>query len=440
VGNLYSNPYCYKNGRLQAESVPLAEIAAAVGTPTYVYSQAALLAQAAVIRQATADFAPGGLVCYAVKANGNPALLRLLAQAGLGTDVTSGGELFLALHAGFAPERILFSGVGKSAVEIREAIRANIRAIHLESEMEMGVVAEMAQAVGQPAAVGVRVNPGIEAATHPHISTGGQAHKFGLPPSQALALIRQAAAHPWLRPVGLAVHIGSQITELAPFAAAARQLVALARQLEETGIWLDYLDAGGGLGVAYETAAPAAAAWIEAVGQPIQTAGYQLVVEPGRTIVAGCGLLLTCVTYLKQQGERPFVIVDAGMTDLLRPALYDAVHPILPVSEPTDDVRQFVDVVGPVCETGDYLARQRPLPLVRPGDLLAITQAGAYGFAMSSNYNGRLRSAEVLVNGDQFRIIRHRQEYGHLLPGVEAEQGRRNEPGPVGRPGADKSE
>jgi diaminopimelate decarboxylase len=414
-----SDVFNYANGRLHCETIPLAEIAAAVGTPSYVYSRAALLARAEAMKQATAVHAPGGLVCYAVKANGNPALLRLLAQAGLGADVTSGGELFLARHAGFPPERSLFSGVGKSAAEIREAITANIRAIHLESEMEMAVVAQVAQALGQPAAVGVRVNPGIEAATHPHISTGGRVHKFGVSPEQALAMLWQAKDHSWLRPVGLAVHIGSQITELAPFTAAAQQLVALAHEVEKLGIRLDYLDAGGGLGVAYETAVPDPSEWIKTVAQPIQAAGYQLVVEPGRSLVAGCGLLLTRVLYLKRQGEKQFAIVDAGMTDLLRPALYDAHHPILLVIEPDDAKTQLVDVVGPVCETGDYLARERPLPPVQPGDLLAITQAGAYGFAMSSNYNGRLRAAEVLVNGDQYRLIRRRQAYGDLLAGTE---------------------
>jgi diaminopimelate decarboxylase len=422
-----SEAFSYTNGRLRCESIPLAEIEAAVGTPTYVYSRAALLARVGLVKEAAATStssaqaaqAAAGLVCYAVKANGNPVLLRLLAQAGLGADVTSGGELFLARQAGFAPERILFSGVGKSAVEIQEAITANIRAIHLESEMEMAVVAEVARAVGQPAAVGVRVNPGIEATTHPHISTGGQAHKFGVSPEQALALIRQAAAHPWLRPVGLAVHIGSQIMELAPFAAAAQQLVTLAQQLAQMGIRLNYLDAGGGLGVAYQAVAPDLVAWVQTVARPIQAAGYQLVVEPGRSLVADCGVLLTRVVYLKKQGKKRFVIVDAGMTDLLRPALYDAYHPILPVNAPDGAARQQVDVVGPVCETGDYLARERPLPTLKPGDLLAITQAGAYGFAMSSNYNGRLRPAEVLVNGDQFRLIRRRQEYGDLLAGTE---------------------
>jgi diaminopimelate decarboxylase len=417
-GDHMNDVFRYANGRLHCETIPLADIAAAVGTPTYVYSRVALLARAEAVKQAIAVHAPDGLVCYAVKANGSPALLRLLAQAGLGADVTSGGELFLARHAGFPPQRTLFSGVGKSAAEIRDAIAANIRAIHLESAMEMEVVAQAAQTVGRPAAVGVRVNPGIEAATHPHISTGGQAHKFGVSPDQALALLRQAARHPWLRPVGLAVHIGSQITELAPFAAAAQQLVALAQEMEKLGTWLDYLDAGGGLGVAYETAVPDPSEWIKAVAQPIRAAGYQLVVEPGRSLVADCGMLLTRVLYLKRQREKQFVVVDAGMTDLLRPALYDAHHPILPVAESDDAKTQLVDVVGPICETGDYLARERPLPPLQSGDLLAITQAGAYGFAMSSNYNGRLRPAEVLVNGEQFRIIRRRQEYADLLPDV----------------------
>ncbi len=412
------SPFVFRSGELYCENVALAALAADVGTPVYVYSRADLLARGrAFLAAARAVAGTGALVCYAVKANGNPALLGLLREAGLGADVTSGGELFLARHAGVAPEHIIFSGVGKKETEIEEALQAGIRALHVESEMELAAVAAVAARLGRVAPVGVRVNPNISAATHPYISTGLHSHKFGVPRERAVAMLRAAAASPWLRPVGLAAHIGSQITDLDPFAQAARFLVALADELAAEGIRLEYLDAGGGLGIDYQGAAPDSADWVRAVGPLVAAAGYGLVVEPGRSIVGRAGALLTRVVYTKQQGEKRFLIVDAGMTDLIRPTLYQAHHPIHPLRA-NDAPPEIVDVVGPICESSDFLARDRALPPVAAGDLLAVLHAGAYGFAMSSNYNGHLRPAEVLVEGDAYRVIRRRQSYKDLLAGT----------------------
>lgn len=417
------SPFFYRAGELTCEDVPLATIAAAVDTPVYVYSRADLLRRArAFLETAGAAAGPGrALVCYAVKANGNPAILRLLGEVGLGADVTSGGELFLARHAGIEPGRIIFSGVGKRAEEIAEALAAGIRALHVESEMELAAVAEVAERLGRVAPVGVRVNPNISATTHPYISTGLHGHKFGVPRERAVAILRAAAAHPWLRPVGLAAHIGSQITDLDPFAQAVRFLVELADEMGREGIPLDYIDAGGGLGIDYQGVAPGAGDWVRAVGALVGAAGYELIIEPGRSIVGRAGALLTRVVYTKEQGQKRFVIADAGMTDLIRPTLYQAYHPILPVMEPPEAAGdgEPVDIVGPICETSDFLARERALPSIAPGELLAVLHAGAYGYAMSSNYNGHLRPAEVLVEGDTFRVIRRRQTYDALLWGTE---------------------
>jgi len=349
-----------------------------------------------------------------VKANANPTILQLLREAGTGADVTSGGELFLALYAGIDPHKIIFSGVGKKPAEIAEALIAGIRAIHVESEMELLAVAEEAERLDIIAPVGVRVNPNISAETHPYISTGLHGHKFGVPRERAVAMLRSAASHLYLRPVGLASHIGSQITDLDPFGQAVRFLVKLADEMKNEGIALDYIDAGGGLGIDYDGPAPNAADWIRAIAPIVSAGGYGLVVEPGRSIVGRSGALLTQVVYTKEQGEKRFVITDAGMTDLIRPTLYQAYHPILPVTV-NDRPTEIVDIVGPICESSDFLAQNRALPPVERGDLLAVLHAGAYGYAMSSNYNGRLRPAEVMVAGDSFRVIRERQTYEALL-------------------------
>jgi diaminopimelate decarboxylase len=417
-------PFSYHNGRLHCEGVPLPDIAAAVGTPVYIYSQAELSQRAGRYRQAAAAASARHLVCYALKANNNPTLLRLLAEAGLGADVTSGGELFLAGQAGFAPEKTIFSGVGKTRAEIEAALTTAIRALHVESAMELAVVREVAASHGQTAAIGLRLNPNVSAATHPHISTGRQSHKFGVDLEQAIALLRQAADDPWLRPVGLAAHIGSQIADLAPFVTMAEILCAAASELAAAGILLEYLDVGGGLAIDYAgEAVPEVEQWVTAVAKPVAAAGYELVMEPGRSLVGPAGALLTQVLYTKQQGQQQFVICDAGMTELIRPALYDAQHPIWPVVQRPGarmtGARMTAEVVGPVCETGDYLGRERSLPAVQAGDWLAVLQAGAYGFAMSSNYNGRLRPAEVLVNVDQFQLIRRRQTREQLLDNTQ---------------------
>ncbi|MEZ4643289.1 MAG: diaminopimelate decarboxylase [Chloroflexota bacterium] len=342
--------------------------------------------------------------------------MRRLGEAGFGADVTSGGELFLALHAGISPQKIIFSGVGKTAPEIHAALDAGIRAIHVESEMELEAIAAIAAQRGQTASIGVRVNPNISVETHPYISTGLHAHKFGVTPDRAMTMLHEAAKHPHLQPVGLAAHIGSQITAVSPFVQSAEFLVEMAQELAAGGIQLTYLDVGGGLGINYAAQdAPAIQEWATAVATPVRAAGYGLVLEPGRSVVGPIGALVTAVTYTKRQGEKTFVITDTGMSDLLRPTLYNAYHPIWPLREQPDAAPIMVDVVGPICETGDWLARERPLPPQQAGDLLAILQAGAYGYAMSSNYNGRLRPPELLVSQSEYTLIRQRQRYEQLL-------------------------
>lgn len=413
------NAFQYQQDQLYCEDISLADIAHDVGTPFYVYSESALRARAqayvTAVAAATAASANNALICYAVKANSNPAIIRCLGEAGFGADVTSGGELFLALHAGISPQKIIFSGVGKTMPEIHAALNAGIHAIHIESEMELETIAAIATQREQTAAIGVRVNPNISVETHPYISTGLHAHKFGVTPERAMTMLQQAAAHPHLQPVGLAAHIGSQITAVPPFVQSAEFLVEMAQELATAGIQIAYLDVGGGLGINYAAQdAPGIAEWAAAVAAPVRAAGYGLVLEPGRSVVGPVGALVTAVTYTKQQGDKTFVISDAGMSDLIRPTLYNAYHPIWPVRA-SDTAPIMVDVVGPICETGDWLARERPLPPLQPGALLAILQAGAYGYAMSSNYNGRLRPPEVFVSKNEYRLIRQRQRYEQLL-------------------------
>lgn len=409
-----SSFFTYHEGQLYGEEVALATIAAEVGTPVYVYSQQALYERARAYIQGP------GQAHYAIKANGNIHLLHLLASWGLGADVTSGGELFLAQQAGFAAAHIIFSGVGKTAVEIRQALAANIQAIHAESAEELFLIEQIAAEMGVIARLGLRLNPNINATTHPYISTGMSEHKFGIAISQGLELFHYAQQSPHLRPVGLAAHIGSQIRDLVPFAEAAELLVGIATELETAGIKFEYIDVGGGWGIDYqgvEAADLSITTWIQSVAKPIVAAGYELVMEPGRSIVGPAGVLLTELIRTKQQGEKLFAIVDAGMSDLIRPTLYQAYHRIQPLTTSPSSATQPYDVVGPICETGDFLAKGRPLPELQEGELLAVMDVGAYGFAMSSNYNGRLRPAEVLIEKDRFKIIRHRQTVAHLLDG-----------------------
>ena len=407
--------FSYQNHNLYCENVSLAEIASKIGTPVFVYSQKSIQFQAEQFQVKASD----RLICYATKANSNPTILRILKDAGLGADVTSGGELFLALHAGFAPEKIIFSGVGKTDDEIYAAMDANIKALHIESEAELERIKRIATNRKQTVNIGIRINPNIDAKTHPYISTGQKQHKFGVDPETASDLLQNASQHPFLEPVGIAAHIGSQITTLSPYQQSTQFLIDFANQLAEKGIRLQYLDVGGGLGIEYESEpVPKIGEWVTAVSTPIHNAGYEVVMEPGRSIIGSSGVLLSQIIYTKSTEKRNFAIIDAGMNDLLRPTLYKAYHPILPIKKPSPSIpTTLYDVVGPVCESSDWLAKARPFPPLHAGDLLAVTHAGAYGFAMSSNYNGRLRPAEVLVNGNSYQLIRKRQTFESLLDG-----------------------
>jgi diaminopimelate decarboxylase len=413
-----SQPFFYRDGCLQVEDLPLTTLTAAATTPFYVYSQQEITHRAAAYWNSLAAITPRGQVCYAIKANGNLALLRGLAALGLGADVTSGGELFLALQAGFPPDKIVFSGVGKRREEIELALENHIQALHVESAQELEVIGKLAAAHQQKTAISLRLNPDVPAETHPYISTGGKTHKFGISADELLALAQRVASHPWLKLTGLSIHIGSQIRQLEAFAQAVQVIIHLAQTLQAQGMEISYLDVGGGLGIDYSgnehSTLPTIAEWVQTVAEPVAAAGFGVVMEPGRSIVGPAGALITQVLYTKQQGEHQFVITDAGMTDLIRPALYQAHHPIVPL-QPGAGESVFVDVVGPVCETGDTLARACQLPPVQPGDYLAILQAGAYGFAMSSNYNGRLRPSEYLVQKDQWQLIRQRQTWADLI-------------------------
>ncbi len=405
----------YRDGVLHAEDVPLPTLAAEHGTPTYVYSRATFTRHFGVMHDAFGD-APH-TVCFAVKANPNLGVLSLLARLGAGADVVSGGELFRALRAGIPPGRIVYSGVGKTVPEMEQALHAGIRSFHVESEGELDLLNDVALRLGQQAPVSVRVNPDVDAATHPYISTGLRSNKFGVPAAGARALYAHAATLKGLRIHGVASHIGSQITTLAPIAEAARRLVSLAHALLADGHAIHDVDFGGGLGIAYQDEQPPppheyARAILDAVG----AAPFHVVVEPGRVIAGNAGVLLGRVLYVKRQGDKTFVITDVGMNDAIRPALYGAHHRIIPVKEPAANAGStVVDVVGPVCESGDFMARDRALPPLVPGDLVCIMGAGAYGASMSSNYNSRTRAPELMVDGSAVHVLRAREGYEDLV-------------------------
>lgn len=382
------------------------------GTPLFVYSADAVLGRLEALRGA---FSRPVLVCYAMKANSNGALLRRLAGAGAGADIVSGGELARALKAGFPASRVMFSGVGKTAPEMELALKAGVLAFNVESAEELDALAAVAGRLKKRAPVSVRLNPDVRAKTHPHITTGRAENKFGVEAPEAQALLRRAARDPRLQAMGIQCHIGSQITDLGPYKRAAQAVAAVVRALEKDGVHLGFVDMGGGLGVTYKDETPIDprrfAKTIEAAFAGLPR--LRLLVEPGRYLVADAGVLLTTVLYRKRTTKRRFVIVDGAMTDLPRPALYDAWHPVWPV-RPRKGKKTLADVVGPVCETGDFLARQRPLPPLERGDLLAVGKAGAYGFAMSSQYNSRPRAAEALVEGGKLRLVRRRETVEEL--------------------------
>ena len=406
----------YHEGQLTVEGVPLTRIAEAAGTPVYVYARSAFTGALAELDAAFAD--RRRLICYSVKTCANLSLLKLVAEGGFGADIVSGGELFKALKAGVAPGRVVFSGVGKTEREMAEALSAGIMMFNVESAAELEVLSRVAGQSGRRAPVALRVNPDVDPQTHPYIATGLKSSKFGVPHDEALALYRKAAADPHLKVVGLDCHIGSQLTSAAPFAAAAERLRTLALELGRAGISLEYLDLGGGLGICYNDEKPPTAAAYAAALRPVLDSLPELtvVLEPGRRVAGPSGALVVKVLYNKNNGPRRFVVVDGAMNDLVRPSLYGAYHAIRPAFQ-SDGPDEAADVVGPICESGDFLARERPLPAVAPGDFLAVMDAGAYGFSMSSNYNARPRAAEVLAAGGAFRIIKPRETYDDLIRG-----------------------
>lgn len=410
------NRFAYRQGVLHAEDVPLPDLAAHYGTPCYVYSRAAITANWQAFDTALAE--RDHLICYAVKANSNLAVLNLLARLGSGFDIVSGGELERVLRAGGDPRKVVFSGVGKTAEEIRRALEAGIHCFNVESADELQRIDALAGAAGVKAPVSLRVNPNIDAKTHPYIATGLRQNKFGVAYEHAAVLYEDAAAMAHLDVRGVACHIGSQLTTTGPIVEALARLRELAQRLQDAGIALHHLDVGGGLGITYhDERPPSPGDYGRAVLQALEGTSYRLLLEPGRAIVGTAGVLLTRIEYLKREHEKGFAIVDAGMNDLLRPALYGAWHDILPVQR-RDGGAAVYDVVGPVCETGDFLGHDRPLAAAA-GELLAVACVGAYGFAMSSNYNTRPRAAEVMVDGARVHEVRSRETVDDLLRGEQ---------------------
>ncbi|UCH72983.1 MAG: diaminopimelate decarboxylase [Rhodospirillales bacterium] len=409
------NHFQYIDGELHAEDVPLAEIARSVGTPFYCYSTATLERHYKVFAQAFADH--DALICYAVKANANLAVIRTLADLGAGADVVSEGELRKALAGGVPPERIVFSGVGKTRAEMEFALDQRIMQINVESIPELETLSAVASQRGMTVSIGIRINPDVDARTHEKISTGKAENKFGIAISAARDVFARAAALPGLRPISVAIHIGSQLTDLEPFRAAFTKLAATVRDLRDHGHRIDRVDLGGGLGIPYrEETLPLPIEYSKVVADTVGDLGCRLVFEPGRMLVGNAGILVSRVIYVKDGEAKRFLIIDAAMNDLLRPAMYDAWHDIKPLRAPPPDAAVApVDVVGPACETSDTFARQRDLTPVREGDLLAILTAGAYGAVMASNYNVRLLTPEILVRGSDWSVVRRRPDYEDLL-------------------------
>lgn len=409
------NGFAYRNGQLTGEAVPLTRIADAVGTPVYCYSQRRMEANYAAFRAAFAGLRAS--VCYALKANDNLAIVRTFQAQGAGADVVSEGELRRALAAGVPARRIVFSGVGKTGAELAFALDAGILQFNVESESELLALDALARARGVRAPVALRVNPDIDAGTHDKISTGRKHDKFGIDHEQAPALYRTAAGLVGIELTGMAVHIGSQLTSLAPYRAAYGRIRALWDQLRAEGIMLRHVDLGGGLGVTYrDEAPPSISAYADMASEVFANFPGELILEPGRRLVADTGVLVTRVVAVKEAPGRRFVILDAAMNDLMRPALYGAFHPVLPLAEPAPGAALTpADLVGPICESTDCFARDRPLPPVKEGDLVAFTMAGAYGAAMASEYNARPLVPEVLIRDDRFAVIRPRPSYDEML-------------------------
>lgn len=411
-----TQPFRYIEDDLFCEAASLADVAQRAGTPCYVYSTAGILDRFRAYDREFGDVPHR--VCYAVKANSNLAILRLLAGAGAGFDIVSGGELFRVLKAGGDPARVVFSGVGKTSDEVDYALAHEIHSFNCESEAELSLIDALAARRGVKAKVALRVNPDVDASTHPYISTGLRKHKFGIDISEVEAIYARAGSFPHLIPDGVSCHIGSQILDTEPLLQAVDKMIGLADRLRASGLAIRTLDLGGGVGVAYQPGeqSPAVPVFIRSICGKVKSRGLQLMVEPGRSIVAEAGVLLTRVLYRKSNGAKQFVIVDAGMNDLIRPALYHSHHEIVPLRR-TGAGTILADVVGPVCETGDFLARNREVANVMPGDYLAICTVGAYGFVATSNYNSRPRPPELLVEGPGWRVIRRRETLEDLVRG-----------------------
>jgi diaminopimelate decarboxylase len=407
----------YHGDEFYCEEVPLATIAREVGTPCYVYSHRTLLDGYRALDQAFAGLPH--LICYAMKANANLTILRVFLDAGGGLDIVSGGELYRALCAGADPKRIVFAGLGKTQEEIEAALQADILLFNVESSQELAAIQAVAARLGKRAPVALRVNPDVDPKTHPYIATGLRQSKFGIPIQEAFDLYRGMRALRNVEPVGVHAHIGSQITQITPFYESLSKLVPLVNDLRHEGFDIQYLDIGGGLGIRYkDEGPPAPAEYADTVRPLLGEIDCTVLMEPGRVLVGNAGILVTKVLYVKTNQAKKFFVVDGGMNDLIRPSLYNAYHAIVPAVRPANgQPATTLDVVGPICESGDFLAKERALPPCQPGDFLAVLSAGAYGFAMASNYNARPRPPEVMVRGDNFSVIRARETYEDLIRG-----------------------
>ena len=407
----------YRNHQLQCEEIPIRQIAEKVGTPFYLYSYQTLVRHFTVFDEAFKGIPH--LICYSAKANSNLSLLRLFVNLGGGVDIVSGGELYRALKGGADPQKIVFSGVGKREDEIEYALQTGILMFNVESSQELQAINEVAGRIGNKAPISIRVNPDIDPKTHPYISTGLKQNKFGIDVLRAPMAYRLASQLPNLKILGIDCHIGSQLVEVEPFIEALKKLKQMVENLRKEGIEIQYLDLGGGLGITYEDEEPPhPIEYASTILDEIRGFGCTLILEPGRVIVGNAGILVSKVLYTKENEEKRFVIVDAGMNDLIRPSYYGAYHQILPVKE---EAREEIvaDVVGPICESSDFLAKGRKLPSLRSGELIAVMSVGAYGFCMSTNYNSRPRITEVLVRDDQMFVIRQRENYEDLIRGEE---------------------
>lgn len=407
----------YRNGELCCEQVPVSRIAKELGTPCYVYSHATLVRHFRAYDSAFKNIPH--VIAFAMKSNSNLAVLRLMANEGSGVDIVSGGELFRALKAGVSPSKIVFAGVGKNPEEIRDALKADILMFNVESAAELQAINEVAASVGKQARVALRINPDIDPKTHPYISTGLKKSKFGIAADRAFEEFKIASSLPHIDVVGVHKHIGSQLTEVTPFVEALKKILKLVEALKQDGINIQYINIGGGLGITYSDETPPLPQDLaDAIFPLVRDLKVTLIMEPGRVIVGNAGILVTKALYLKEGEAKQFVIVDAAMNDLIRPSLYGSYHEIRPVKEEASHrAKHQVDIVGPVCESGDFLAKDRALADVKPGELLAVMSAGAYGFVMSSNYNSRPRVAEALIKGGEIHVIRQRETNDDLIRG-----------------------